>query len=554
MTSPTTPSEIAREALKALAARKLPPTPDNYARIYQEIGGTAKALAGDAKHPAALPDEKRKPIPAWPKLIRNLLKQLDTPHKGITVTRKREGLETVLGKFSSDPDVLFDKLQGLLHSWSTAPTAFSPGELAPQMPGPAAAGAAAPPATMAVAPGAKVYAEMVTQLREMLAQSLESAINTQPDLAGEIQALAQQVRITGDYDQTTRLAKQLRQFWIKLELRGGDKAKIQEGLVRLLRLLVENIGELASDDKWLHGQIATLQEIISHPMDKRTIADAERNLRNAIIKQGFLKDSLVDAKATLKSLMTTFIDRLGELTESTGEYHIRIEGYSQKIGGADNLAELSHILDDIMYDTRIIQESAQRSHEELVSARKQAHDAEERIRQLEQELEQASEMMHEDQLTGALNRRGMDETLDREIKRADRQKAPVSLALLDIDNFKQLNDTLGHQAGDQALIYLTKVIKNALRPTDAVARYGGEEFLIILPDTGLEEAMETITRLQRELTKQFFLHDNKRLLITFSAGVALRAHEENPEEVIGRADSAMYQAKKAGKNRVVAAD
>ena len=546
-TTPTNPSGIAREALKTLAARKLPPTPDNYARVYQEIGGSAIVSSEPLKQPAqASPDEKQGADLAWPTLIRNLLKQLETPHKGITVSRKREGLETVLGNFSNDSGLLFEKLQGLLHSWSIAPTTPNLGELAPHAATTAAAGAEAPHAAAAVAPGAKVYAEMVAQLREMLAQSLESSLNAQPDLANEIQILAQQARATGDYDQTTRLAKQLRQFWIKLELRGGDKAKIQEGLVRLLRLLVENIGELASDDKWLHGQIATLQEIISRPMDKRTIADAERNLRNAIIKQGFLKDSLIDAKATLKNLMTTFIDRLGELTESTGEYHIKIEGYSQKIGGADNLAELSHILDDIMCDTRVIKESAQRSHEELINARKQAHDAEERIRHLEQELEQASEMMHEDQLTGALNRRGMDETLDREIKRADRQQAPVSLALLDIDNFKQLNDTLGHQAGDQALIHLTKVIKDALRPTDAVARYGGEEFLIILPDTGLEEAMETITRLQRELTKKFFLHHNERLLITFSAGVALRSQEEHPEEVIGRADKAMYQAKKTG--------
>jgi len=595
MTAPTTPSEIARETLKNLAARKIAPTPDNYARMYQEIGGQPASTSGANKvlaevaqrlaqeSPKSAPigqaikqamaandwarcqaelqqylfpsDGKSKPAPAWPLLIRDLFKQLETPHKGITISRKKDGLETVLNKFASDPDVLYEKLQGLFRSWSSAPTTSSPGELAPAaLQEQAAAGATPPAAVATVAPGAKIYAEMVAQLRELLAQTLESSIVVQPEMSSEIQALAQLARATGDYDQTAKLAKQLRQFWIKLELHGGDKAKIQEGLVRLLRLLVENVGELASDDKWLHGQIATLQEIIAQPMDKRTIADAERNLRSAIIKQGFLKQSLIDAKTTLKSLMTTFIDRLGELTESAGEYHTKIAGYSQKVGGADNIAELSHILNDIMHDTRIIQESAQRSHEDLVNTRKQANDAEERVRQLERELEEVSEKMHEDQLTGALNRRGLDEALDREIQRAERQKAPVSLALLDIDNFKQLNDTLGHQAGDQALVHLTKVIKEAVRPTDAVARYGGEEFLIIMPDTGLEEAMATVTRLQRELTKKFFLHDNNRLLITFSAGVALRAEAEDPEELIGRADKAMYHAKQTGKNRVVAAE
>jgi diguanylate cyclase len=263
---------------------------------------------------------------------------------------------------------------------------------------------------------------------------------------------------------------------------------------------------------------------------------------------------MIDAKTTLKNLMTTFIDRLSEMTDSTGVYHSKMEGYSIKIGQTDNLAELSSILDDIMQDTRIIQASSMRSHEELISTRKQAHIAEERVKQLEQELEQVSELVREDQLTGALNRRGLDEVLDREIKRADRQQTPISIALLDVDNFKQLNDSFGHQTGDQALMHLIQVIKKALRPTDEVARYGGEEFLIILIDTSLEEAMLTITRLQRELTKNLFLHDNKRQLITFSAGVALHSVGEDPELTINRADSAMYKAKRAGKNRVFAAD
>ena len=553
MTKPHTPSEIARETLKAISVGKLDPTPENYERLYNEIGGIKSSASSEAAQSPAT--DTHKPALEWPKLIRDLLKKLDTPHKGITVSRKKDGLETVLNKFSSNSDTLFEKLHGLLASWSDAPTAAPVGDLTVPAPEAAATAPAHPVATgPATTPGSKVLAEMVSQLRELLAQTLESSLTSQPDLASEIVALAQQARLTTDFDQTTQLSKQLRQHWIKLELRDSDKAKIQEGVVRLLRLLVENVGELASDDQWLHGQITTLQEIIAGPMDKRAIADAERNLRNAIIKQGFLRQSLIDAKSTLKSLMTTFIDRLGEVTEQTGDYHSKIAEYSKKISGANNLTELSHLLDDIMRDTREVQASAQRSHEDLLNTRKQAHDAEERVRQLEEELEQASEKMHEDQLTGALNRRGMDDAMERELTRADRQHTPVSLALLDIDNFKQLNDTLGHQAGDHALVHLTTVIKESLRPTDQVARYGGEEFIIIMSETSLEEAMATVTRLQRELTKKFFLHNNERKLITFSAGVALRSADESADDLISRADKAMYDAKKAGKNRVVAAE
>jgi diguanylate cyclase len=552
MTKPKNPSDIARETFTALAARKLAPTPENYEYMYREISG--KPVPSTAAN-TGITTGKDQLVPAWSKLIRDLLRQLETPHKGITVTRKKDGVETVLTRFTKDPEVLFEKLQSLLHSWSSAPTGPSGEELVPSiMPGATPVSSTAQPSATAFAsPEQAEHQELISQLRELLAQTLESMRPAQPELDSEILALIAQVRATDNKDRLNDLAKQLRQFWLKLELRGGDKAKIQEGLVRLLRLLVENVSEMVEDDKWLHGQIAALQEIIRKPLDKRAIADAERNLRDAVIKQGTLKQSLTDAKATLKSLMTTFIDRLGELTESTGEYHNKIEGYSQKIVKADNLAELSHILKDVMYDTRIIQASALRSHEELVNHKKQADEAEARIQELEQELEQVSELVREDQLTGALNRRGLDETLERELKRSDRSRASVSIAMLDIDNFKQLNDSIGHQAGDRALVHLTRVIKETLRPADSVGRYGGEEFLIVLPESDLKAALEAMERLQRDLTKKFFLHNNERVLVTFSAGVALRGDNEDAEDVIGRADKAMYLAKQTGKNRVVAA-
>lgn len=543
------PSDIARETLTALATRKIAPTPQNYEQMYRELGGVEEPAPAAAASTGNTP-----PAPAWSELIRDLLRQLDTPHKGITITRKKDGVETVLARFSSDPEILSGKLQALMQSWSTAPTVPGDG-------GMVAAAALSPPPPAPVSATARAAAvvaspenhELLDQLRELLAQSLENTLASQPELGSEIHTLASQVRAAENGDRLNDLAKQLRQFWLKLELRGGDKTKIQEGLVRLLRLLVENVSEMVEDDKWLHGQISALQEIIAKPLDKHSIADAERSLRDAVIKQGSIKQSLTDAKATLKSMMTTFIDRLGDLTASTGEYHNKIEGYTQKIGKTDNLAELSNILKDVMHDTRVIQASAQRSHQELLSSKLQTDEAEDRIKSLEQALEQVSELVREDQLTGALNRRGLDESLERELKRADRNKTALSIAMLDIDNFKHLNDSHGHQAGDRALIHLTQVIKETLRPADTVGRYGGEEFLIVLPDTGLDAAVEALQRLQRDLTKKFFLHNNERILVTFSAGVALRGEGEVADDVVGRADEAMYKAKRAGKNRVMTA-
>lgn len=555
MASEPTPAELAGKTLKALVARKLSPTPENYARLYAEISG--KEIFRPVvppSGPVAEPAEVR-PSLAWGGLIRELLRQIDLPHKGMTLSRKKEGVSTVLARFGNDSELLYEKLQGLMRSWGSG--VVSSGE-APESiennPPVSPVVSSGPVQPVASGMDTAIDPVVMAHLRDLLAQTLESNKLLQPELGEEINILVTQIRAAVNGDQVTDVAKKLRHFWVKMELRGGDKVKIQEGLLSLLRLLVENVGELVADDKWLHGQISILRDIMEQPLDKRSIADAEKNLREALVKQSSLKQSLADAKDTLKILMTSFIDRMGEMTESTGDYQAKIEGYNLKIGLADNLTELGHILEDLMQDTRVIQASTLRSHEELMVARRQAVEAQEKIRLLEQELEQVSELVREDQLTGALNRRGMEDVLQREITRSNRTQSPLCISLLDIDNFKLFNDLLGHKAGDLALMHVSETIKTALRPTDAVARYGGEEFLVVLPATHINEATDILQRLQRLLAQKLFVYDGEEIIITFSAGVAIRGLNETAEEAIGRADQAMYQAKAAGKNRVIKAE
>jgi diguanylate cyclase len=206
-----------------------------------------------------------------------------------------------------------------------------------------------------------------------------------------------------------------------------------------------------------------------------------------------------------------------------------------------------------MRETRTIQINAQRSRDELRSTRQKVQESEARIQELERELEASSDLVRHDQLTGVLNRRGLEETFAKEAARATRHDTTLCVALIDIDNFKKLNDSMGHDTGDQALIHLATICRETLRPQDTVARYGGEEFIILLPDTPLDDAVSALTRLQRELTKKFFLHANDKVLITFSAGVTQMNAEDTQATVIKRADDGMYKAKQTGKNRVVQA-
>jgi diguanylate cyclase (GGDEF) domain len=591
MASSATPIDIARETIKALAVRRLSPTPDNYRALYEEIAGEPSAPAADGAHllgqvlhllgeggyakPADLKKAEKslsardwpaleaelaamitaEAPPAWADLVGELIKQWERKQSGLNLPKKHAALERVLINFGSDPRALYSKLQALVQAWAANRAAPMGVEAAGVPESAAAETPAAEPA--AAAPGAP-SAESVEQLREIVSQSLLMGvvprISQFRDLVEEATGLAESARGAKDELALRALSKNLKQFWIKLALRNETDAEVLEGLLRLLRLLVENIGELMADDQWLHGQVEVVRDIISQPINLRVIYDAEQGFKEVLYKQGVLRQGLHDAKETLKTMVASFIDRLGEMTATTDVYHQKIERYATEIGQTNDITQLNRLLGDLMADTKGIQLDIQRSRDELEESRRRVVEAEDKVRHLEAELDEVSAIVKQDHLTGALNRRGMGDAFEQEMARADRTAAPLSVAIMDVDHFKRLNDTYGHDAGDNALIHLVNVVKDVIRPTDLLARFGGEEFVLLLPATEVEEGVHAMMRVQRELTKRFFLHDNQKVLITFSCGVARWRAGETADQVIARADQALYRAKEAGRNRVLSAE
>ena len=157
-----------------------------------------------------------------------------------------------------------------------------------------------------------------------------------------------------------------------------------------------------------------------------------------------------------------------------------------------------------------------------------------------------------DELTGIFNRRHLLELAPGEIKRAMRRQHPLSIALIDIDHFKQLNDTFGHAVGDQVLLAFTKICLKNIREIDIFARFGGDEFVLLFPETNPEQAHEVVERVRLSLTKQQMEFNGKSVPITLSSGIAGLAGEVlTLDSLLERADQALYRAKAAGRNCVV---
>jgi diguanylate cyclase len=588
-----TASEIARETIKQMAVRRVEPTPDNYTQIYLEVSGKP------AKEDAALALRKAlKQLPhdsmeqtnwvnrwekvlkqdnwqglgellkeamlqqlshstKWPKAIRTLMQGWDDKRSGMDLARKREMLERVLINFGND-DTLSDKLLGMANNWLPADARVEgiPVPELKEVASPAALPAAIEPLSKDELPSEVqqfhgAFTILQTLLKQTLQLGLIPRLEGYPDLQVEAIAVQESTERAKKVKEWEALAKSLRALLMRVEVIGAKEDDVRGDIIDLLHLLLSNIGELVAEDSWLSGQVYAVQSIINGPLDRAKLKQAEKSLKEVIYKQGLLKHSLIEARNSFKTLISSFIDKLKYMGEASELYSGKIETYAQELSQTDDLIKINELVTHLMRDTSVMQTDILRSRDDLLNQQRVASDTQARILKLQDELSQLSEVVRIDQLTGVLNRRGMDDAFATEIARYQRGGESLSVALLDIDNFKSLNDQHGHAAGDSALKHLAGVVKRTVRPTDIVTRMGGEEFVVILPNTGLDEAVTTMSRLQRALTKEYFLGNNQKLLITFSAGVALFQKEDDVSSILLRADQAMYLAKKSGKNRVM---
>ena len=578
------PVQVAKAALRRLALDKIEPTPENYARAYAAEGGQASTALPEPARPllqrmaaslvaegSSSGDELVRALMAgrwdeadgilgnaaaqaqgqgqdWADLLQRLALGLERGSKLWTAARKKDSLTRVLGGSRSDARRLRERLRHLLTAWESETEASGIDTVSGALE--EAAAPAAPAAAASTAP-APDWVTLVQNLEGTIRAALPDGEVRANELSRSLLQLAQQVAEEGATPDLVRHAGDLCQRARRLL---AHRQHLLDELGKLCVELTQGLTELAEDDSWARGQCELLKARLAEGLNVRSVRAASDLLANARKRQGVLRNERNQARDALKELIQGMLTELGEFSEHTGRFHANVGRHAEAIANADSLGSLADVVREMLHDSSEVQALVSQTQSRLQAEQTRAGEMQLRVRELEGELRRLSDEVSTDALTQVANRRGLAQAFEVERARLNRSRndnvdGSLAVGLIDIDNFKKLNDTLGHAAGDVALQKLAQQVSEQLRPRDTVARFGGEEFVVLLPDIDTAEAQSVLTRLQRKLTASLFMHDNKEVFVTFSAGVTALREAEPLELALERADEALYEAKRTGKNR-----
>jgi diguanylate cyclase len=525
-------AQIAKAALRRLAIERLEPTPENYERAYRQEAG-----------------EVPESTEALATLIERIVRGIERTGHNWTPARRKEGIQRVLASGRGDAKKLQHRLSQLVNSWEGDSPATAIGVAA------ASAASATKPAPLDGAGGdaqaaqgdaAAAWQRVARTLGRGLQQALPAKDGANQELERELASLVERIDRDGA---TAALADDAEELVRRVERVLQHRHHLFDQLGKLCHELTASLTDIAEDGSWVKGQCEAMTLKIEEGLSARGVRAVSDMLHHARKRQGEVRGEREKARDALKSLITQMLAELGELGSKTGNFHESVGRYAEVIEKSDSLESLTGVVREMVAESRAVQTLVQQTQERLQEEHSKATDLTQRVVELEDEMKRLSDEVSTDQLTQIANRRGLMQAFEIERARLERSGGELSIGLLDIDNFKRLNDELGHSAGDEALKSLAAVVSKTLRPTDRVARYGGEEFVVLLPQTPANEGEQVLTRLQRSLTGGLFMHKDKQVFVTFSAGVTGYRLAERIEDSLERADQALYEAKRTGKNR-----
>ncbi len=265
-----------------------------------------------------------------------------------------------------------------------------------------------------------------------------------------------------------------------------------------------------------------------------------------VVSAGASQQADGDLVASVHEVVAGAAEATGSLADLIRDHNQDFQSSLCGLRHTDEKADIMRILGSIISTASSMHETVEDSHSSLSQLRGT-------LEQMQEDMAASRHALERDPLTGTQNRQGLDFLLAKEVTRAHRHQNKLTLALLDLDDFKLVNDRFGHTVGDKVLIHVTNITKAVLRTSDTLVRYGGEEFLILLPETDVNGAKFLMERLRQVFRNNPVMHEGRRIDVSFSAGIAQLAAEENGHALILRADQAMYAAKASGRNAIIVA-
>jgi len=330
-------------------------------------------------------------------------------------------------------------------------------------------------------------------------------------------------------------------------------AEATAALARVVLRMCDALPRLTTHDPGVGERLKPVRDLLNARLTPERIDEIDARVAAVLDQQIAFERGLQETRGSVEELLGLLLERLGSMGTSTERFAARVQEHRRALAAQPDPQALSQVVEDLLEDTRDVADTIAQSQAQLAQARRQVLSFEARVRELEQELAAAARLMQNDPLTQALNRRGLEDLLRVEMARATRYGAPLSLVMVDLDDFKAINDTLGHAGGDRALVHFVTTAQACLRSTERIARTGGEEFVIAFAATPVEDAADAVRRLQRALAASAFEHEGQSRVLSFSGGATAWLAGEALDQTLRRADAAMYAAKRAGKNRVVIA-
>jgi len=332
-------------------------------------------------------------------------------------------------------------------------------------------------------------------------------------------------------------------------LNEGKEASIEfnERVSRLLVVCLDGICQMIPQKEVLYSALKNLGDVVRKVTRPKPLQGMGRDIEDFFKRQVLEASFLKTKNETVKHIVLDLVETIQQIVTTTGDFDHKMEASMEGIQAASTVEDILTLKEGILEEIVKVRVNSQ-SLKSAVNAYKKT------AQSLSTKLEQTEAKALVDSLTNVLNRSAYNMKIIQMMREFSNSKVFFCLLVIDIDHFKNFNDTYGHKAGDRVLKSVAASIQDSLRASDLVFRYGGEEFVVILNSIQDKIAFKLAEKIRKSVEKEYFVDKDKKLKVTISLGIACVKEGESEVELFERADRAMYVAKRKGRNQVEAAE